>query len=182
MTHTAFIAIGSNLGEREGNCERAVLSLGCDTNVIPAEAGIQTSLIRLDPCLRRDDENVEVLKVSKQIPSKALTASAQETAPDYINQVVKISTSLSPEELLARLQSIEKDMGRVRTGKKWESRIIDLDILFYDDLIIDTPTLTIPHPDAHKRTFVLEPMCDIEPTFIHPILKRSMYEILHRLG
>ena len=97
--------------------------------------------------------------------------------PDFINCVIEIETELDPYELLTRLQSIENKLGRVRE-QRWGARTIDLDIIFYDDLIIDTGGLKIPHPEAHNRRFVLEPLREIAPDLIHPEAKLNISEIL----
>lgn len=104
-----------------------------------------------------------------------------ETAqPDFLNMVVKMETDLSPETLLEHLLSIETELGRKRT-KKWGPRTIDLDILFYDNLILTTPKLTIPHPDLQNRAFVLKPLMDIDPSFVHPILGKTIAELWENL-
>ncbi|MBI2639170.1 2-amino-4-hydroxy-6-hydroxymethyldihydropteridine diphosphokinase [Candidatus Peregrinibacteria bacterium] len=143
-----FIALGSNLGDRHINLQRAIRQL-------KLQAG------------------------------KAFTASAVfETEPVgpknqnwYLNQCIKFKTKLSPSELLAFCQAVEKNMGRIRR-KHWGPRIIDIDILFYDDQICRTKNLTIPHPEISKRRFVLVPLAEIAPDFIHPILKKSIKELL----
>ena len=100
---------------------------------------------------------------------------------DFINCAVKIETNLSPYDLLLSLQSIEDTSGRERI-QKWGPRIIDLDILFYNDLVIDSDELTIPHPRAHLRRFVLEPLSEIAPDLIHPVLKVSISKLLEGLN
>lgn len=104
----------------------------------------------------------------------------RENQPNFINCVTKIETGLSPYELLLSLQSVENKLGRKHT-QKWGPRIIDLDILFYDDLIVDSGGLTIPHPRAHLRRFVLEPLSEIAPDFVHPALKVSVSKLLEGL-
>ncbi|MEA1994291.1 MAG: 2-amino-4-hydroxy-6-hydroxymethyldihydropteridine diphosphokinase [Euryarchaeota archaeon] len=110
-------------------------------------------------------------------------SSLYETAPvgykdqrSFLNGVVKMETALRPEELLHFLQKIEKKLGRIKTIKNGP-RTIDLDILFYNDIIIDTEELTVPHPKLHKRLFVLEPFNEIEPEFVHPVLKKTVGEL-----
>jgi len=92
---------------------------------------------------------------------------------DFLNAVVKVEAEYLPEVFLKVLQGIEKEMGRVRE-KKWGPRVIDIDILFCDDLVKSSTELTIPHPYAHKREFVLEPMCDIAEGYMHPVLKQTI--------
>ena len=101
--------------------------------------------------------------------------------PNFTNAVVKIGTELSPFELLARLKELEKQIGRQKT-KRWGPREIDLDILFYEDLVIDTRLLVIPHPQAHKRRFVLEPILEIDPHARHPSKSRKLRDIYLELG
>jgi len=103
-----------------------------------------------------------------------------EDQPNFINSVAEIRTDLSPHELLGHLNSIEQKLGRVR-DEKWGPRTIDLDIIFYNDKEIKDDDLIIPHPRAHLRRFVLEPICEIAPGFIHPELKISVSELLKNL-
>lgn len=100
---------------------------------------------------------------------------------NFMNGVARIETDLAPQRLLAKLQEIEARLGRVRTGIKWEPRTIDLDILFYDGLVMDAPALKIPHPELHKRMFVLRPLCDIAPSLMHPVLNKTVKQLLEEL-
>ena len=149
----AFIGLGSNLGDRVGNIQKAIgeiSKLGYVSTV--------SSLYETEPV-------------------------GVENQPDFINCVIKLEISLSPYGLLVSLQSIEKGLGRERERReKWEPRTIDLDIIFYDDLVIETHGLTIPHPRAHLRRFVLEPLCEIAPDFIHPTLKVTVSKLLEGLA
>jgi len=97
-----------------------------------------------------------------------------------LNAVCKAHTTLSPLEVLSTTQAIEKDLGRIRksVGGQYSDRPIDIDILLYDNLIIDTPQLSIPHPLMHKRLFVMEPLTEIAPELVHPVLKQTMKELL----
>lgn len=97
--------------------------------------------------------------------------------PWFLNQVVQGVTELSPEDLLRFLKRIEREMGRIE-GERYGPRIIDIDIIFYDNLTYDRPGLKIPHPRLEGRAFVLLPMSKIAPDFIHPILKRSIQDML----
>ena len=110
-----------------------------------------------------------------------------ETAPKYVtdqppffNMVVSGETDLAPEPLLDALKEIEQALGRVE-GQRFGPRPIDLDILFYDDLQIDTPRLTIPHPRLYERRYVLAPLADIAPTFLHPASGQTIAEMLDAL-
>ncbi len=97
--------------------------------------------------------------------------------PDFLNQVLLIDTPLTPESLLSALLTIEQQMGRYR-GEKYGPRIIDIDILLYNDEVISEPRLTIPHPRMQERRFVLEPINEISPGMIHPVLHKSMLQLL----
>jgi len=88
---------------------------------------------------------------------------------------------LDPFQLLSRLQSIERDAGRINDSVRFGPRILDLDIIMYDDLVINSPDLIIPHPKMHKRHFVLKPFCDIDPIVVHPVLKKDMLYLLNKL-
>lgn len=103
-----------------------------------------------------------------------------EDGPDYLNQVLLIETSLKPREVLEKINLIEEQLGRIRK-LKWESRLIDIDILFYEDMIIDCPNLVIPHPYLHLRKFTLVPLVEIAANFIHPLLRKSVKELLDEL-
>lgn len=98
----------------------------------------------------------------------------------FLNAVCKAHTTLSPFEVLSTTQAIEKDLGRIRksVGGQYSDRPIDIDILLYDNLIIDTPQLSIPHPLMYKRLFVMEPLTEIAPELVHPILQQTMKELL----
>ncbi|NGZ61286.1 MAG: 2-amino-4-hydroxy-6-hydroxymethyldihydropteridine diphosphokinase [Nitrospira sp. LK265] len=103
-----------------------------------------------------------------------------EDQPYFINCAAEIETALPPLELLDRLHEVETGLGRLR-GETWGPRIIDIDIIFYDDLVIDTEELTIPHVSAHARRFVLEPICEINPMFVHPGFGVRVYLLLNNL-
>jgi 2-amino-4-hydroxy-6-hydroxymethyldihydropteridine diphosphokinase len=100
--------------------------------------------------------------------------------PDYLNAVALVLTELDPQRLLWNLLLVEGKLGRTRR-RRWEPRPIDLDLLFYQDLVMDEPGLTVPHPEAHKRAFVLVPMAELAPNFVHPVLGKTMAELLRGL-
>ena len=108
-----------------------------------------------------------------------------ETAPvggppqdPYLNTVIEVDTSRSPRELLAALKAIERQLGRVASGERWGPRPIDLDVLLYDDRIVEEPDLKIPHERMHERRFVLEPLLQLAPELVHPVLKRSISDLI----
>lgn len=135
-----YISIGSNLGNPLAQAKQAIEAL-------------------------KNLENISVLAISSLYGSKPMGPQDQ---PDYVNGVVKISTALTPLQLLDQLQHIEQHSGRVRKDERWGPRTLDLDILLIDDLIIDEPRLTVPHYGMHCREFVLYPLFEIEPQLILP--------------
>ena len=145
---TAYIGIGSNLGDREENCERAIKLL---------EAG-----------------KINVIKRSSMIETEPWGVEDQ---PKFINMAVEIETNLEPEELLSLLKKIEFEIGR-SPAERWRPRIIDLDILLYNDFILKTQELEIPHSHIAEREFVLKPLAEIAPDKIHPVLKKSIKDLL----
>lgn len=155
--HTAYIGLGSNQGQRLANCQSALKLLG-------------------------RQEGIEVERVSRWYESDALLIGNHSSQPPYINAAAQLNTSLSPKDLLSVLISVESLLGRPHSRTKGASRTIDLDLLLYDDLILDTPGLVIPHPQMAKRLFVLAPMCDIAPQFIHPIAGLSLSRLRAALG
>jgi len=100
-----------------------------------------------------------------------------EDQPAFLNLVVKAETELEPEPLLKYLKQLEVELGREQNFR-WGPRLIDLDILFYDDLVLDSPPLVIPHPRLHERAFVLVPLADVAPDLIHPVFQRSVSDLL----
>ncbi|MEJ8802103.1 2-amino-4-hydroxy-6-hydroxymethyldihydropteridine diphosphokinase [Pontibacter sp. H249] len=97
--------------------------------------------------------------------------------PTFLNQVLEVETILSPEEALQSINAIEQELGRVRL-EHWGARVIDIDILFYDDLVQQTQRLTIPHPQLHLRRFTLMPLTEIAPNLVHPVLGKSTTVLL----
>ncbi len=97
--------------------------------------------------------------------------------PNFMNQVIKVETNLPPILLMRKLLKIEKELGRIRK-EKWGPRIIDLDLLFYDDLILNSKLLKLPHPRLHERKFVLVPLLELNPFYFHPIFRQTIRELL----
>jgi len=144
-----FLGIGTNLGNRESNLEEAVA------------------------------------RIEEYIGKVTRSSSVYETEPwgfqaedEFLNMVVKVETKLTPSGLLGRILMIESLLGRVRSEKQYSSRVIDIDILLYEDLVIDEENLKIPHPLLHERKFVLVPLCEIEPELVHPVLNKSVATLL----
>jgi dihydroneopterin aldolase/2-amino-4-hydroxy-6-hydroxymethyldihydropteridine diphosphokinase len=146
----AYIGIGSNLGNRQKNCSRAIEILVTKGIVIRKKSSVYET---------------EPWGVTDQ--------------PRFINMVVEVETELEPHELLRTLKDIEREVGRGETFK-WGPRIIDLDILFFNDLFLRDNILQIPHPLMHKRDFVLKPLCEIAPDKIHPLLRVRIRDLLQR--
>ena len=141
------IGIGSNLTDKIFNCKDAIE--------------------------RMKQKGIAIKKISSMYETEPWGVKDQ---PKFINMAVEAETDLSPKELLNTLKGIEKEMGR-KEGEKWRERIIDLDILFYNDMIMDNEELKIPHPLLHKRAFVLMPLSEIAKDKVHPMLKKSVSEI-----
>ncbi|MFZ0283007.1 MAG: 2-amino-4-hydroxy-6-hydroxymethyldihydropteridine diphosphokinase [Bacteroidales bacterium] len=96
----------------------------------------------------------------------------------FLNMVVGLRTMLNPDALLKRVMNIEAKLGRIRTGEGYSSRTIDIDILLYNDLVINKPDLKIPHPLIRERRFVLVPLCDVAPDLVHPVFKKTIASLL----
>lgn len=132
--------------------------------------------------LRRARENlapeVKLLRASSVYETPPWGYSDQ---PAFLNQVVEVQTDLEPEALLAKLKGIESELGRVKNFR-YGPRCIDLDILFYENCVYQSERLTIPHPSLAERAFVLVPMNELAPNFIHPLLHEHISELLASLG
>jgi 2-amino-4-hydroxy-6-hydroxymethyldihydropteridine diphosphokinase len=124
--------------------------------------------------LRQALKNFSVLQQSSFYETEPVDFLEQ---PWFINAAVKIDTNLPPNDLLALCQDVENRLGRLRRIPKGP-RVIDIDILFYDDVVSSDPFLTLPHPQISNRRFVLEPLNEIAPNLVHPVLRKTIYELL----
>lgn len=146
----AYLCLGSNSGDRLKLVEQAV------------------SLLNLA-------ENVKIVRTSALYETEPWGVKDQNW---FLNLAVEIKTDLSAEDLLLKCLSIEKTLGRNRTQEeRWGERPIDIDIIFYDKKIIDSQILTVPHPQMHKRAFVLVPLLELIPEFVHPFLNKTVSEL-----
>lgn len=150
MENKVYIALGTNLGNREENLREALEKLG---KIVQTQK--KSEILETDP-------------------------EGYENQGKFLNMVISARTTLNPQELLEELLNIEFEMGRKREIKNGP-RIIDLDILLYEDRIINDPNLKIPHPMMHKRRFVLEPLKDIAPEEEHPQLKKTIKTLADEL-
>lgn len=144
----AYLGIGTNLGDREENLKRAIEE------------------IQRSPKIRK-------LRVSSLIETPAWGVEDQ---PDFLNGAIEVETTMKPQELLAFVKDIEKDLGRVESYR-WGPRLIDIDILFYGDRLVNREGLLIPHPQIAKRNFVLEPLMDLNPFWIHPVSGKTIEDL-----
>lgn len=146
---TAFLLLGTNLGNREQNLSQAIELIG-------ARVGT-------------------VLDISARYETAAWGKSDQ---PSFLNQALKIKSQLAAVPLLEELLRIEADLGRVRL-EKWGARLIDIDLIFYGAEVINIEQkLQVPHPEMHKRRFVLQPLVELEPAFVHPVFNKTLKQLL----
>ena len=146
-----YLLLGSNLGNRQLFLKQAAA-------IIEAKVG-------------------EIVKYSGVYETKSW---GKTDAPDYLNQVLFVNTLLEPITLLRELLKIELLLGRKRE-EKWGSRTMDIDVLFYADQIINEPELTVPHPQLHNRRFTLEPLVELAPSLIHPVLQKTLKQLKDEL-
>jgi 2-amino-4-hydroxy-6-hydroxymethyldihydropteridine diphosphokinase len=144
-----FLGIGTNLGERGTNIKEAVTAIGKNIGT--------------------------VLKCSSLYETEPWGFKSEN---QFLNIVLEVETELTPSGVLGAILMIEAFLGRSRDGKQYSSRVIDIDILLYEDMIIDEVSLKVPHPHLHKRKFVLVPLNEIAPDLIHPVLKKNIAALL----
>lgn len=150
--HRAYIGLGSNMGDREEYLKQAVRAIDSLEDVRVCQ---QASILETEPYGYLDQD-------------------------PFLNTVISLETLLEPEELLAKMMQIEKEAGRTREIH-WGPRTLDLDILLYDDQVLTSPDLVIPHPGIEKRSFVLDPLCEIAPYEVHPLLKKRFITLKEEL-
>lgn len=151
----AYLALGGNLGDRHGMLTRAASALSQSDRLVAVSPFYET------PALVPDGA-----PDSWNIP--------------FLNAVVSVDTIKTPGEMLATVKRIETELGRA-PSERWAPRLIDIDILAMADAVVDRDDLTLPHPEAHKRLFVLEPWADLAPDFVHPLLGVTVATLLTRL-
>lgn len=154
VDHTVFISVGSNLGGKLENCLKGIASL-------------------------TDSGKSKLLETSRFFRTSPVDYTHQDW---FVNAAVKIATALEPLDLLDELVAIQKRMGRKSDSIRFGPRVLDLDILIFEDRVIRTSRLEIPHPRMHKRAFVLQPICDIDPSIVHPVLGKTVVDLLGRLN
>lgn len=144
-----FLLLGSNLGDRVSNLSKC-------TKLIELQIGVvinRSAIYETAPWGRANQ-------------------------PNFLNQALQVDSNLPPNKLLSTCLAIEKNLGRIR-DETWAERIIDIDIIYFDNKIIDTDELKVPHPRMAERKFVLTPLAEISPEFLHPILKKTNRELLN---
>ena len=152
--HSVIISVGSNIGGKQDNCQKGIGHLMASGNATLVKA---SRFYRTSPVDYLDQDW-------------------------FVNAAVKIETLLEPLELLEVLKAVQQQCGRTKSGIRFGPRVLDLDIIFYDRLVMKSPTLEIPHPRMHKRRFVLQPICDIDPNIVHPLLNISVKSLMNQLG
>jgi len=150
IKHTAYIGVGSNIGNKLSNCKNGINAL-------------------------TKTKEIQIKEWSRFYKTEPVDYKDQDW---FINAVVKIETTLDPFQLFKKLKRIERDAGRVDGCVRFGPRILDLDIVLFDDFVTNSPGLIIPHPRMHKRRFVLKPICDIDPKIVHPVFKKEVQNLL----
>ena len=147
-----YLLLGSNLGDRRKLIDEAILEIGAQVGAVFQQSSFYET-----------------------------AAWGREDQPGFLNVAIGVATALNPMEVLEKVLRIEQDLGRVRL-EKWGSRLIDIDLILFDDLIVDEgPVLQIPHPQMQHRKFVLEPLAELIPHYKHPLLQQTIQELLESL-
>ncbi len=150
----AYVGLGSNLGERESLIRVAVEGLA---GLPETRLAMVSSLYDTEPVGELDQ-------------------------PNFLNAVAQLETELTARQLLWNLLLVERRLGRVRSGgARYGPRTIDLDLLLYGNLVLDEPNLRLPHPELHRRAFVLVPLCELDPNIIHPVLGETAHDLLAKI-
>jgi 2-amino-4-hydroxy-6-hydroxymethyldihydropteridine diphosphokinase len=152
----AVVALGANLGDRQATLDKAAELIGAEVGPLAARSRWHET-----PALIHPDDPAE-------------------SYPAFLNGAVLVRTSLTPAEILQALHAIEARLGRDRTREaaRWRPRLVDLDLVAVEDLVVEERSLRLPHPEAHKRDFVLVPFCEVWPAWRHPLLGRTAEELL----
>jgi 2-amino-4-hydroxy-6-hydroxymethyldihydropteridine diphosphokinase len=152
--HVAYVSVGSNLGGKLENCRRGI-------------AALETTAL------------IWITGLSRFYRTEPVDFTAQDW---FVNCAVRVESGLGPFELLERLRAIQHEAGRPPDGVRFGPRVLDLDLLMCDRLVLNDPRLCLPHPRMHRRRFVLQPMCDIDPDLVHPLLGKTIRSLLLELG
>lgn len=152
--HMVFISVGANLGAKMANCRYGIARL---TDLSDVADCVTSPFYRTSPVDYLDQDW-------------------------FVNAALRLTTTLAPLELLDHIAVIQKQAGRKADKIRFGPRMLDLDIIFYDAQVLKTPRLEIPHPRMHKRRFVLQPICDIDSMFMHPVLRQPVKVLLEQLG
>ncbi|MDY6822205.1 MAG: 2-amino-4-hydroxy-6-hydroxymethyldihydropteridine diphosphokinase [Thermodesulfobacteriota bacterium] len=152
--YTAYLSMGSNIGDRTENCTRAIATLAAT-------------------------DGITVCRQSRFFYTEPVGYVHQDW---FVNVMIKVDTTLAPDALLKTLKAIERENGRDPVGLRFGPRVLDVDIIFYEDMVVNETDLTIPHPRMHKRHFVLRPFCDIDPEVIHPVFKKNVRQLRDALN
>jgi 2-amino-4-hydroxy-6-hydroxymethyldihydropteridine diphosphokinase len=153
-SHIAFLSIGANIGDKKNHCLQGIRML-CQADAI---------------------------RLMTHAPFYQTEPVDYEDQDWFVNTAIKIETTLDPYELLKKLKCIEQQVGRQPSVVRFGPRILDMDIILFDQIVLNSAQLQIPHPRMHKRRFVLQPICDIEPEVLHPVREKTVCELLSELN
>ncbi len=153
--HVAFLSLGSNVGDRAAILAKAIEAIAAHPDIS--------------------------LSIAKDVASLYETApvGGPEGQPRFLNTATRLRTHRAPHDLLRLLLETEATLGRAR-NERWGPRALDLDLLLFDDAVIESPDLTVPHPRMHLRRFVLEPLAEIAPDIVHPVMRQTVQQLVHQ--